>query len=109
MTLLYSLRHDFPSEWAAFTGGAADFEAPIRRDHFPYFTRGRSLVITGIELYGPDGANAPRHHAVGTQVTWDAATESLNDASTDGFRVVAPEDAAGPAQILVRAAATQAF
>jgi hypothetical protein len=48
---LFSLRHDFPSEWYAFTTGDADFHATLRRIHFPYFTRSGTIQISGVRLY----------------------------------------------------------
>ncbi len=43
--LLFSLQHDFPSEWASFVKGTADFSAPLRKDHFPYLVQGQTLNI----------------------------------------------------------------
>ena len=34
LALLFSLRHDFPSEWSAFVNGGNDFSATIRKDYF---------------------------------------------------------------------------
>jgi hypothetical protein len=109
LTLLYSLRHDFPTEWAAFTSGTEDFKAEIRRDHFPYFTQGKDVTINRIELYGPDGTSAPKRHAVGTQAVWDSATANLNDESKESFGVLAAADPAGPTQILARIRGAQVF
>ena len=52
LALLFSLRHDFPTEWSAFVNGAGNFTATIRKDYFPYFTQGKAITITGLELYG---------------------------------------------------------
>ena len=41
LALLFSLRHDFPTEWSAFVNGGNDFSATIRKDYFPYFTQGK--------------------------------------------------------------------
>jgi hypothetical protein len=35
LALLFSLRHDFPSEWSSFVNGTGDFTATIRKDFFP--------------------------------------------------------------------------
>lgn len=40
LALLFSLHHDFPTEWSAFVNGTDDFTATIRKDYFPYFTQG---------------------------------------------------------------------
>lgn len=52
LALIFSLRHDFPTEWSAFVNGAGDFTATIRKDYFPYFTQAKTITIAGLELYG---------------------------------------------------------
>ena len=55
---LFSLRHDFPTEWARFTsvaiGGAAPF-APItltlRPEHYPFWSQGRLVAVRHVELF----------------------------------------------------------
>lgn len=55
---LLSLRHQFPSDWAAFTA-ATDAPAALRieltHDQFPYAARGRTIVLDGpgIDPPGP--------------------------------------------------------
>lgn len=46
-------RSAFPVEWSAFVNGAADFQADIRRDYFPYFTQGKNLTITSRRSLAP--------------------------------------------------------
>jgi Tc toxin complex TcA C-terminal TcB-binding domain len=43
LALLFSLPHDFPTEWSAFANraGVDPFAATIRRDYFPYFTQAK--------------------------------------------------------------------
>jgi hypothetical protein len=56
LALLLDLRHDFPTEWFAFTtGGNADFTATLSADHFPYAVQGATLTIDSISVYGADG------------------------------------------------------
>jgi len=45
LAILFSLRHDFPTEWSAFLSGGTDatFSAVIRKDYFPYFTQGKTI------------------------------------------------------------------
>jgi Tc toxin complex TcA C-terminal TcB-binding domain len=107
LALLFSLRHDFPTEWAAFVNGTGDFTATIRKDYFPYFTQGKTITIAGLDLYGPNGTNPPKHHTVGNQATWDAATTDLGD--NQAFTVTAGPDAPGPTQVLTRTAGAQVF
>lgn len=42
---LFSLRHDFPTEWHKFVTSEDDapFEAAIKKSHFPYITQGRKF------------------------------------------------------------------
>src|SRR5688572_31946151 len=35
LALLFSLRHEFPTEWSAFVTGTGKFSAMVRRDYFP--------------------------------------------------------------------------
>lgn len=100
--LLFSLRHDFPGEWSAFVGGAGDFTATLREDHFPYLAHNRRISITGFELFGLAGSSTPRRHVVGDLGMWNAATTAINDQGSCTFS--APVDAPGPTQVLTRAA-----
>jgi hypothetical protein len=101
LALLFSLRNDFPSQWSAFVNGTGDFTATIRRDHFPYFTQGAAITITGLELYGQD---VTKHHAVGDPA---AATTAL--AGQGQFTLTVKPDASGPTQVLTRTASAQVF
>jgi len=49
--LLFSLRHDFSTEWAAFVSGTGKFSATIRKDYFPYFTQGKTIKNIALEFY----------------------------------------------------------
>ncbi len=107
LALLFHLRYEFPSEWAAFVNGAApsNLSAVIRRDHFPYFTRDKAITVTGVDLYALDGNRPPVHRALGDPAAWDAATADLNDAGKRAFAVNATEDGG----VLTRAADAQVF
>jgi hypothetical protein len=48
----FSLRHDFPTEWAAFLAGGAGLSLRIEKSWFPYFTQSAALTLTALELYG---------------------------------------------------------
>jgi hypothetical protein len=101
LALLFSLRHDFPTEWSAFVNGTGAFTATIRKDYFPYFTQGKPITIAGLELYGQD---ITKHHAVGDPT---AATDDL--AGQAQFTLTAGPDAPGPTQVLTRTASAQVF
>ena len=76
----------------------------FRKDYFPYFTQGKSITITGIELY--DGKDVSKHHAIGNQDAWNTATTELNDnKNKQAFTVpIAPDD-----PVLTPKADAQAF
>jgi hypothetical protein len=105
LALLFSLRHDFPTEWSAFVNGADDFTAVIREDYFPYFTQGKTITITGLELHAAD---VTKHHAVGapnaTKVA--AAVKAANQTLPQGqFTFTAEPDS----QVLTRTTRTDVF
>jgi len=63
--LMLSLRHDFPTQWYAFTtGGSADFRAPLTMDYFPYAVQDATLSIESISVYTADGAQVSPAPAV---------------------------------------------
>jgi hypothetical protein len=104
LALLFSLRHDFPTEWSRFANPKDDspFTATIRKDYFPYFTQGKQITITGLDLYDQD---VTKHHIVGNQTAWDAETEDLKDNKKQAFTVtIAP-----PTQVLTRTPDAQVF
>jgi hypothetical protein len=39
LTRLFSLKHDFPSEWHQFMKDTGDFTATLKASHFPYFVQ----------------------------------------------------------------------
>ena len=99
LALLFSLRHDFPTEWSAFVNGAANlpFTAVIRKEYFPYFTQGRAITVTEFELYAAD---VTKHLVVGNPAI--ATTELESEAQ---FTFAAPPDAG----ILTRTPNTDVF
>lgn len=57
LALLLSLRHDFPTEWAAFAN-TGKLTVPLRQAHFPYLvqsamTQGKELKVEALELHVP--------------------------------------------------------
>jgi hypothetical protein len=94
LALLFSLRHDFPTEWSAFVNGTGDFTAAIHKDYFPYFGQAKTITITRLELY--DGENMSNHHEIGDQNMWTAATGDLGNKDKQAFTFTAGEDTAEP-------------
>ena len=63
--LLLSPRHDFPTQWYAFTtGGNADFSAPLTMDYFPYAVQEAMLTIESISVYAAEGGQVTPAPAV---------------------------------------------
>jgi hypothetical protein len=100
--LFFSLSHDFPVDWAAFLNGTNDFTASIKADYFPYFTKDKIIIVTGLDLYGSD----LKHHVVGVPA---AATTDLGDATKLAFSLDVPPDGPGPAQVLTRTPGKEIF
>jgi hypothetical protein len=59
--LLFCLRYDFPTQWAAFVNGTGDFEVTLEKQFFPYMVQSaQKLTIDSLTLYAAhDGAIAP--------------------------------------------------
>jgi hypothetical protein len=98
--LLFELQRDFADEWSSFAAGPGPLQVTIRRNDFPYFTHGRQITITEIEL----AQNDKKKHEAGDP---DAATTALQTGSQ--FVFTAPPDGAGPTQVLTRTATTPIF
>ncbi|TDD93345.1 toxin [Actinomadura rubrisoli] len=56
----FSLRHDFPTAWAAFLAGGDDLSLRIEKGWFPYFTQSATLTLSAVELYGITGDDLVR-------------------------------------------------
>jgi len=48
--LLFALRTDLPTEWAAFVATGTTFSLRLRKEHFPYAAQGASISIDAFEL-----------------------------------------------------------
>jgi hypothetical protein len=50
--IVFCLRYDFPTEWAAFVNGSGNFAATLQKDFFPYMVQSTSqLSIDALTLY----------------------------------------------------------
>lgn len=105
LALLFSLRHDFPTEWSAFVNGTGAFKATIRKEYMPYLAHGKTITVTGVDLY--DGTNVANNHAVAAEV-WESATDDLADPPKQAFTFIAPEDKTEP-KVLIRKPDAQVF
>ena len=50
LALLFSLPHDFPTEWSTFINGTGNFTMRLRLDHFPYMVQHKKLAIDELVL-----------------------------------------------------------
>lgn len=79
LALLFSLRHDFATEWSAFVNSKdQSFTATIRKDYFPYFAQGKMIAINRLEVF--DGANITKHKPVDDPIATPDSPIDLTDA-----------------------------
>jgi receptor-binding and translocation channel-forming TcA subunit of Tc toxin len=89
LALLFSLRHDFPTEWAAFANSAsnANFTAQLRMDHFPYMVQNATLAIDSLDLSGTNSASK----TIDDKPTLDALDTGLNGSNRAASLVLPPD------------------
>jgi hypothetical protein len=76
LALLFSLKYDFPTQWAAFVGGAANLVLELRKSYFPYLVQNRRLTVAPtLDLYS--GTSSLAQLSVPTPAT---LSEELNSA-----------------------------
>jgi hypothetical protein len=96
--LLLSLRHDFPTEWYAFTtDGGSQFTAVLPQTYFPYSTQGATLENIVMTLYSAAGQATPPVPATmasdlnttgQTTLTFTADGKALAAQAADVFLVI---------------------
>jgi len=83
---LLSLKHDFPTQWSAFTAGKPDTQLKITidRKHFPFIVEGRKIAVKDCTLFADDK---------GTIISADAKLDlnvlanGLNDENIHSYEV----------------------
>jgi len=104
LMLLFSLKHEFPSEWHHFTTGTDNFNVSIKRDYFPYFTKGKEISIDSVRLHAikPDKETfkVESNTVLGLDLT--ALTDALNNESQAAFALSLAEDDNVPDAVLER-------
>ncbi|HUV81485.1 MAG TPA: insecticidal toxin protein, partial [archaeon] len=58
---LFSMRHEFPTEWAEFIkpdNTEKEMTLEIREEHFPYWSIGRLETVKSVEIFGRDDKNS---------------------------------------------------
>jgi hypothetical protein len=98
---LFSLKHDFPTEWHRFITGSEDFKAIVKKEYFPYFIQGKNITINKVELYAiQDNELLP---ATPNGVAPENLTTDLND--HEQFELSLPPDGT----VLVRENSAKVF
>ncbi|SDW57229.1 hypothetical protein SAMN05444487_104152 [Marininema mesophilum] len=101
LAILLSLPREFSSEWHRFISSTGNFTAKVKREYFPYFTMGKTLIIDSMHLYAIQvdkmQSTTPSGLDLGT------LTEKLNDEG--GFEFSLAPDG----EVLVREQQAQVF
>jgi len=94
LMILFSLKHEFPNEWHRFLLGSGNFEATIKRDHFPYFTVGKEIVIDSIRLHAikPDNDTFKVESRTPPGLQLMQLADVLNDKTQAAFVLSLTED-----------------
>ena len=100
--LLFCLRYDFPTEWAAFVNSSADFKATLLRDYFPYAVQGaKKLTVDSLTLYAGNNGKLASVAQSGQAATLSAGLTGGGGSASVSF----PPDST----VLVRSAQQQVF
>jgi hypothetical protein len=100
LALLFSLPHDFPTEWASFVNGANPMTIRLRKDFFPYLVKEETLTVDALELYAPVDKKLKKR----TVAVPGTMSDALNEAEGVAELALPPD-----ATVLKRDAGVQAF
>jgi hypothetical protein len=81
--LMFCLRYDFPTEWAAFVNGTGDFSLAVQKSFFPYAVQSSKLTVSSLSLHAP-GATGTTVSSLTPTIDLTALSASLNAASATG-------------------------
>jgi hypothetical protein len=101
--LMFCLRYDFPTEWAAFVNGTTNFAVALPKSLFPYAVQSAKLTVSNLTLYAPNAAGTSVA-SLTPPVDLTALSAALNSASAAGNISLASDPA-----ILVRSQSKQVF
>jgi hypothetical protein len=107
LALMFSLRHDFPTEWTAFTTGDQNLTLALRKDYFPFFVQSRNVAVDAVNLATKRNDKLDRRAALTAATdgaTLTALSNGLNGEDASATLTLAPD-----AQILLRAAANPVY
>lgn len=84
LALLLSLRHDFPTEWYAFTtGGTNPFSAALTTDFFPYIVQNATLAIEAISIYAAENGEVLPAPAIAVPPTMASELKATGSTTLD--------------------------
>jgi Tc toxin complex TcA C-terminal TcB-binding domain len=107
LALLFSLRHDFPTEWAAFANGNQDFAVTLEKRYFPYLAQAGKIVVDAVDLAARTGTRLGKRTVLTTAANQPALTalsDAINSLEGNGLLTIPPDST-----ILRRAAAGQIY
>jgi Tc toxin complex TcA C-terminal TcB-binding domain len=81
---LFSIRHEFPTEWAKFknnpiVGTTAELILPLREEHYPFWSKDNVKKIEGAELFVETNTNITVKYQAGTGGDTDTLSTSLGN------------------------------
>ena len=86
---LFSLHHNFSTEWHQFLTGDDDFTAIIKKEYFPYFIQDKNITIDQVELYAVQEGELLQ--VIPDGIVTDELTTALED--NNEFEIsLAPDD-----------------
>jgi hypothetical protein len=100
LALMFSLRHDFPTEWTAFAAGDGDLRLTLRKHYLPFFVQARNIVVDAVDLATKQGERLGRRSAL--TIPANAAALSALSAGLNGPNGSATLTLPPDAQILTR-------
>lgn len=86
---LFSLREEFPTEWAKFLGAAAggngkyQLSFELAKEHFPLWSKERVAKVKSMQLWARRGDGAPNAPLEGALISSTNATFQFEGAATD--------------------------
>ncbi|MFE9328204.1 toxin [Nocardia sp. NPDC052278] len=111
LALMFSLRHDFPTEWTDFATSGGNLTLTLRKDYLPFFVQSRDVAIDAIDLATKRGDTLGRRAALttaGDSATLTALSDGLNGPNASTTLTLPPDaqilrsDAPSPVYLIVR-------
>ena len=87
LSLLFSLKQDFSSEWHKFVTGTESFKVDIKRAQFSYISQGRDIIVNAISIHAisSEGVNSTIPSNIAG--TLQSFSDALNDKENEEFEL----------------------